>query len=198
MQGQGGVVAGRRRDRQRRRRRFRSRKTAWRKPTRSCARRKRKFRRRKPAYDKAQADYRARQLAGEHRRRRARSSSTRSRAERGCRGATARRAKIKSTSRRPTVAAAQGASPPRRPASLRRTGALTTAQGKLAQASDPSQVEAAAAQLDLAKQDLSYTQIYSSIDGYIGEKSAEVGQTIGAGMTLMTIDPAQDLHHREL
>jgi membrane fusion protein (multidrug efflux system) len=69
------------------------------------------------------------------------------------------------------------------------SGALTTAQGKLAQASDPSQVEAAAAQLNLAKQNLAYTRIYASTDGYIGEKSAEVGQTIGAGMTLMTIVP---------
>lgn len=71
------------------------------------------------------------------------------------------------------------------------SGALTTAQGKLSQASDPSQVEAAAAQLYLAKQNLAYTHIYASTDGYVGEKSAEVGQTIGAGMTLMTIVP----HH---
>lgn len=69
------------------------------------------------------------------------------------------------------------------------SGALTTAQGKLAQAADPSQVEAAAAQLNLAKQNLAYTRIYASTDGYIGEKSAEVGQTIGAGITLMTIVP---------
>jgi membrane fusion protein, multidrug efflux system len=69
------------------------------------------------------------------------------------------------------------------------SGALTTAQGKLSQAADPSQVEAAAAQLYLAKQNLAYTHIYSAIDGYVGEKSAEVGQTIGAGMTLMTIVP---------
>ncbi|MBV9233348.1 MAG: HlyD family secretion protein [Candidatus Eremiobacteraeota bacterium] len=69
------------------------------------------------------------------------------------------------------------------------SGALTTAQGKLAQASDPSQVEAASAQLYLARQALAYTRIYASTDGYIGEKSAEVGQTIGAGMTLMTIVP---------
>ena len=69
------------------------------------------------------------------------------------------------------------------------SGALTTAQGKLAQAADPSQSEAAAAQLNLAKQNLAYTRIYASTDGYVGEKSAEVGQTIGAGMTLMTIVP---------
>lgn len=69
------------------------------------------------------------------------------------------------------------------------SGGLTAAQGKLAQASDPSQVEAAAAQLYLAKQNLKYTRIYASTDGYVGEKSAEVGQTVGAGMTLMTIVP---------
>jgi|HubBroStandDraft_5_1064220.scaffolds.fasta_scaffold00029_24 membrane fusion protein (multidrug efflux system) len=68
-------------------------------------------------------------------------------------------------------------------------GAVTTAQGKLSQASDPSQVEAAAAQLYLAKQNLNYTRIISSTNGYIGQKSAELGQTIGAGMTLLTIVP---------
>lgn len=69
------------------------------------------------------------------------------------------------------------------------SGGLTTAQGKLAQAADPSQVEAAKAQLFLAKQNLNYTRIYAATDGYIGQKSAEVGQTIGAGMTLLTIVP---------
>ena len=29
----------------------------------------------------------------------------------------------------------------------------------------------------------------SPIDGYVGEKSAEVGQTINAGLTLMTLIP---------
>jgi membrane fusion protein (multidrug efflux system) len=69
------------------------------------------------------------------------------------------------------------------------SGGATTAEGKLAQASDPSQVEAAGAQLYLAKQNLKYTSIYASTDGYIGEKNAEIGQTIGAGLTLMTIVP---------
>ena len=68
-------------------------------------------------------------------------------------------------------------------------GGVTTAQGKLAQASDPSQVEAAKAQLDLAKQNLGYTHIISPIDGFVGEKTVEVGQTINAGMTLMTLIP---------
>jgi len=68
-------------------------------------------------------------------------------------------------------------------------GGVVTAQGRLAQASDPSQVEAAKAQLDLAKQNLGYTRIVSPIDGYVGEKTVEVGQTINAGLTLMTLIP---------
>jgi membrane fusion protein (multidrug efflux system) len=68
-------------------------------------------------------------------------------------------------------------------------GGLTTAQGKLQQSADPSQVEAAKAQLDLAKQNLAYTRITSAIDGYVGEKNVEVGQTVQAGSTLMTLIP---------
>jgi membrane fusion protein, multidrug efflux system len=69
------------------------------------------------------------------------------------------------------------------------SGGLTTAQGKLAQAADPSQVEAAKAQLYLAKQQLAYTHIYSPIDGYVGERIAEVGQEVSPGLTLMTLIP---------
>ncbi|MGC1381545.1 MAG: HlyD family secretion protein [Candidatus Baltobacteraceae bacterium] len=87
------------------------------------------------------------------------------------------------------IAAAQGRVGAASAAVSAASGGLTTAQGKLSQASDPSQVEAAAAQLYLAKQNLNYTHIYSPIDGYVGQKSAEVGQTVGAGMTLMTIIP---------
>ncbi len=68
-------------------------------------------------------------------------------------------------------------------------GGVTTAQGKLAQSTDSSQVEAARAQLNIARQNLAYTRIYAPSDGYIGEKSAEVGQTVQAGMTLMTLIP---------
>ena len=68
-------------------------------------------------------------------------------------------------------------------------GGVTTAQGKLQQAADPSQVESAKAQLAIAKQNLAYTRIYSPIDGYVGEKSAEVGQTVQAGVTLLTLIP---------
>lgn len=88
-----------------------------------------------------------------------------------------------------TVAAAQGRVTAAQAGVSEASGGLTTAQGKLAQAADPSQVEAAGAQLYLAKQSLNYTRIYASTDGYIGEKSAEVGQTVGAGITLMTIVP---------
>jgi len=68
-------------------------------------------------------------------------------------------------------------------------GGLTTAQGRLAQSTDPSQVEGAKAQLDLVKQTLGYTKIYSPIDGYVGEKSVEVGQTVSPGVPLLTIIP---------
>jgi membrane fusion protein, multidrug efflux system len=87
------------------------------------------------------------------------------------------------------VAAAEGRVAASSAAVSAASGGLTTAQGKLSQAADPSQVEAAAAQLYLAKQNLNYTRIYAATDGYVGEKSAEVGQTVGAGMTLMTIVP---------
>ncbi len=68
-------------------------------------------------------------------------------------------------------------------------GTVTTAQGKLSQSSDPSQVAAALAQLAIVKKNLGYTRIYSSIDGYVGEKSAEVGQTVSAGATILTLIP---------
>jgi membrane fusion protein, multidrug efflux system len=88
-----------------------------------------------------------------------------------------------------TVAAAQGRVAAAQAGVAEASGAVTTAQGKLAQASDPSQVEAAKAQLYLAHQNLNYTRIYAATDGYIGEKNVEVGQTIGAGITLLTIVP---------
>lgn len=87
------------------------------------------------------------------------------------------------------VAAAQGRVAQSQAGVSAASGALTTAQGKFAQAVDPSQIAAASAQLYLAKQNLNYTRIYASTDGYVGQKSAEVGQTIGAGMTLMTVVP---------
>jgi membrane fusion protein (multidrug efflux system) len=88
-----------------------------------------------------------------------------------------------------TVAAAQGRVAAAQAGVAEASGAVTTAQGRLAQAADPSQVEAAKAQLYLAHQNLNYTRIYASTDGYIGEKNVELGQTIGAGITLLTIVP---------
>jgi membrane fusion protein (multidrug efflux system) len=88
-----------------------------------------------------------------------------------------------------TVDAAQSKVAAAAAAATAAQGGLSTAQGKLAQAVDPSQVEAAKAQLDLAKQNLGYTRIISPIDGYVGEKTVEQGQTINAGLTLMTLIP---------
>ncbi len=68
-------------------------------------------------------------------------------------------------------------------------GSLQLAQGKLTQAQAPSQVAAARAELDIAEQNLAYTKIRSPIDGFVGEKSVEIGQTVGAGMTLLTLIP---------
>ena len=68
-------------------------------------------------------------------------------------------------------------------------GGVTTAQGRLAQSNDPSQVEGAKAQLDLVKQNLGYTKIYAPIDGYVGEKNVEIGQTVNPGVPLLTIIP---------
>lgn len=68
-------------------------------------------------------------------------------------------------------------------------GGLVAARGKLAQSTNASQVEAQKAALDLAKQNLGYTKIYSAINGYVGEKSVDLGQTVSPGMTLMTLIP---------
>jgi membrane fusion protein (multidrug efflux system) len=70
-------------------------------------------------------------------------------------------------------------------------GGLLTAQGKLAQSNDPSQVEAYRAALDLAKQTLGYTRIYAAIDGFVGERNVEVGQTVNPSLTLLTVIPNQ-------
>ena len=83
-------------------------------------------------------------------------------------------------------------------------GSLVNAQGKLAESQAPSRVAAQQAQADAAQatietyraqlkteQDqLSYTQIRSPIDGYVGEKTVEVGTTVQPGQTLMSIVPS--------
>ena len=68
-------------------------------------------------------------------------------------------------------------------------GGVQTAQGKLSQAQAPAQIAAQRAALDIAQQNLGYTKIYSPIDGYVGEKSVEVGQTVSPGLTLLTLIP---------
>jgi membrane fusion protein, multidrug efflux system len=68
-------------------------------------------------------------------------------------------------------------------------GAVTAAQGKLSQAQAPAQIATQRAALAIAQQNLSYTKIYSPVDGYVGEKSVEVGQTVGPGTTLLTVIP---------
>ncbi len=81
--------------------------------------------------------------------------------------------------------------------------ALTTAQGKLAESSAPSrvaaqqatanaqqsQVSSLGAQLKTASDGLSYTQIRAPIDGVVGQKSVEIGQTVAAGESLLTLVP---------
>ncbi|HET6893750.1 MAG TPA: HlyD family secretion protein [Candidatus Baltobacteraceae bacterium] len=68
-------------------------------------------------------------------------------------------------------------------------GGVQAAQGKLSQAQAPAQVSAQEAAVQLAQQNLSNTKIYSPIDGYVGEKSVEIGQTVSPGMTLLTLIP---------
>jgi membrane fusion protein (multidrug efflux system) len=84
-------------------------------------------------------------------------------------------------------------------------GQLQTARGKLAESSAPSRIAAqeaqsaaaaaqamsAQAQMKTAADQLSYTRIVSPIDGYVGEKDVEVGQTVAPGVSLLTLVPDQ-------
>jgi membrane fusion protein (multidrug efflux system) len=72
-------------------------------------------------------------------------------------------------------------------------GSLTTAQGKLSQAQAPAQISAQQAAVQVSKQQLSYTKIYSPVDGYVGERNVDVGQTVSPGTTLLTIIPKNGL-----
>jgi membrane fusion protein (multidrug efflux system) len=85
---------------------------------------------------------------------------------------------------------------------------LTTAQGKLQESSAPSrvtsqqaqadaakaQVQSLRAQLETAADNLSYTKIVSPINGYVGQKNVEIGQTVAAGESLMTLIPATHVY----
>ncbi|MBV8117733.1 MAG: HlyD family secretion protein [Candidatus Eremiobacteraeota bacterium] len=68
-------------------------------------------------------------------------------------------------------------------------GGVTTAQGKLAQAREPAQIAAQRAAVAIAQQSLSNTRIAAPIDGYVGQKNVEVGQTVSPGMSLLTLVP---------
>ena len=88
------------------------------------------------------------------------------------------------------------------------SGSLQTAHGKYQEASAPSRVAASEAQaraafanvanlqaqLQLASTQLANTRIVAPLDGSIGEKNIEVGQTVGAGTPLLTIIPAQNIY----
>jgi membrane fusion protein (multidrug efflux system) len=85
---------------------------------------------------------------------------------------------------------------------------LTTAQGKLQESSAPSRVSAQQAtadaskaqvasldaQLKTASDNLGYTKIASPIDGYVGQKNAEIGQTVAPGESLLTLIPANNVY----
>lgn len=68
-------------------------------------------------------------------------------------------------------------------------GGVTAAQGKLSQAQAPAQIAAQRAAVQISEQNLANTRIYSAIDGIVGEKSVEVGQTVSPGLTLLTLIP---------
>jgi membrane fusion protein (multidrug efflux system) len=85
---------------------------------------------------------------------------------------------------------------------------LTTAQGRLEESSAPSritaqqaqadaqtaQVASLRAQLETAQDNLGYTRIYSPINGYVGQKNVEIGQTVAAGESLLTLIPATNVY----
>jgi membrane fusion protein, multidrug efflux system len=49
-------------------------------------------------------------------------------------------------------------------------------------------------QLEQARLNLSYTQIRAPIDGMVGERSVQVGNYVGAGTTLMTVVPLDQVY----
>ncbi len=68
-------------------------------------------------------------------------------------------------------------------------GGAQSAQGKLSQAQGPASVAVAQAVVAIAQTNLANTRIVSPIDGHVGEKQVEAGQTVGAGMPLLTLIP---------
>jgi len=85
---------------------------------------------------------------------------------------------------------------------------LTTAQGKLQESDAPSRVPASQAQADAAEaqvaslksqlgtaaDNLSYTRITSPIDGFVGEKNVDIGQTVAPGESLLTLVPSSNVY----
>ena len=81
---------------------------------------------------------------------------------------------------------------------------LTTAQGHYEESAAPSRVPAQQAQADAAEaqiaslqaqlqtahNNVTYTRIVSPIDGYVGQKIVEIGQTVAPGESLLTLIPA--------
>ena len=55
-------------------------------------------------------------------------------------------------------------------------------------------VRADEARLEQARLNLSYTQIRAPIDGMVGERSVQVGNYVGAGTTLMTVVPLDQVY----
>jgi membrane fusion protein (multidrug efflux system) len=55
-------------------------------------------------------------------------------------------------------------------------------------------VEVDKAQLEQARLNLSYAQIFSPVDGLIGERSVQVGNTVAPGATLMTVVPLAQVY----
>ena len=85
---------------------------------------------------------------------------------------------------------------------------LTTAQGRYQESSAPERVSAQQAQADAARaqiasldaqlgtarNDLGYTRIASPIDGYVGQKNTEIGQTVAPGESLITLIPTTNAY----
>ncbi len=85
---------------------------------------------------------------------------------------------------------------------------LVSAQGKLQEVTSPyrvasqqsdaqatrAQVATQAAQVEEARNALSYTVIRAPVDGYVGEKSIEVGATVAPGQTLLTLVPIESAY----
>lgn len=86
-------------------------------------------------------------------------------------------------------------------------GALQTAQGRYQESTSPARIAASQAQanaayanvgslqaqLALAKDQLAQTRILAPVDGYVGEKNVDIGQTIGPGSPLITIIPSKNI-----